>query len=203
MHTVRNGIVLTLRRDSLNLRWNLSLYSVLASYTLRFEDLEESWEAMAELVMLDAVFSDVAGIPSAIIFRFQHLMWILGEEYRFQMPTWSRKASPRCRTWGEKDKSFFSTSNGQASSRHRFEQPRNQFRRRFGKKSDLHIPPFMWSQSDMIIIHPGRQRETRPALGPKGLIVKARQSGLWDAISLKTTSCNHSSWYSHTNLYFV
>ena len=29
---------------------------------------------MAELVMLDAVFSDVAGIPSAIIFRFQHLM---------------------------------------------------------------------------------------------------------------------------------
>ena len=42
MHTVRNGIVLTLRRDSLNLRRNLSLYSVLASYTLRFEDLEES-----------------------------------------------------------------------------------------------------------------------------------------------------------------
>ena len=39
---------------------------------------EEYWEAMAEWVMFDAVFSDVSGIPSANIFRFQHLMYFLG-----------------------------------------------------------------------------------------------------------------------------
>ena len=71
-------------------------------------------------------------IPSAKFFRLQHLIYIFGEECRFQMPTWSRKAYPWCRTWWERNANFFlhfwrrSTSTGRISSRRRFPQPRNQ-----------------------------------------------------------------------------
>ena len=37
--------------------------------------------------MFDASFSDVGGIPNANFSRFQHLMLIFGEGYRFQMAT--------------------------------------------------------------------------------------------------------------------
>ena len=62
------------------------------------------------------------------------------------MPTLSRKASPGCRTWRERNANFFlhfwrrSTSTGRISSRHRFAQTRNQSNS-FPKKSDLHTPP--------------------------------------------------------------
>ena len=44
--------------------------------------------------MFDAACSNVGGIPSAIIFRFQHLMYSICKGYRFEMPTASRKTSP-------------------------------------------------------------------------------------------------------------
>ena len=75
MYTVRYGIVPTLNRGS----QNFTLKSLAAQCTVQCTlkvvvTPEESSEVMAEWVMFDATFSNVGGIPSANIFRFQHLM---------------------------------------------------------------------------------------------------------------------------------
>ena len=75
MRTVRYGILPILHRDL----QNFTLKSLAAQCTLQCTlkvvvTREESSEAMAEWVMFDAVFSDIGGIPSASIFRFQHWM---------------------------------------------------------------------------------------------------------------------------------
>ena len=88
MRTVRYGVLPTLHRDL----QNCTLKSLAAQCTVQCAlkvvvTREESSEAMAEWVMFDAAFSDVGAIPSANIFRFQHLMYVFGEGYRFLMAT--------------------------------------------------------------------------------------------------------------------
>ena len=138
----------------------------------------------------------------------------LCEGYRFQMATWSRKASPGHRTWREKEKSFFlhfwrrSTSTGRISSRHRFTQPRNQSQS-FCKKNQTFIPlPSWWSKSDwQTKLQTDRKTIKRawnlpvarnaPSAGTERIDrIEKCHSGLWNSIvfSNKTTSCN---WEFH------
>ena len=68
---------------------------------------------------------------------------------------------------------------------------------RFARKPDLHTHPFrgdLRANDKQSYRNTERQRETRPALGPKDRIEKC-QSGLRNSIVFrsKTTSCNHSS----------
>ena len=85
----------------------LKIYVEVLRYALKVVvTCEESWEAMAEWVMIDAAFSDVGGIPGTIFFRFQHLMCLFGEKYRFQMATWTIEAFPGRQKWGERTQTF-------------------------------------------------------------------------------------------------
>ena len=75
MHTVRHGIVPTLRHNLQNLRWNLPLYSVLYNAHWRssslVKNLERQWRNGWCLTRRLAI-SVTSQVP--IFFRFQHLM---------------------------------------------------------------------------------------------------------------------------------
>ena len=75
MRTVRYGILPTFHRDLQNFMLKSLATQCTVQCALKVVVTHgESSEATAEWEMFDAKFSDVGGIPSANIFRFQHLM---------------------------------------------------------------------------------------------------------------------------------
>ena len=73
---------------------------------------EESRSAMVGWMMFDAALSDIAGLSNTIFFRFQVLIWIIGERYRFHMAAWTIEAFSGHRMWGERN-AYFSSAFGE------------------------------------------------------------------------------------------
>ena len=88
------------------LRWNLLLNSVLFNAHWRssplMKNLERQWWNGWCLARCYA-------IPVASQAPFSLCKSLSRDNYMFQMPPWSIKAFPGCRTWGEKEQSFSST----------------------------------------------------------------------------------------------